>query len=92
MSNYCLFLFCSGPHPSSLALSDFDGLHVSAKQVDPASSAGDSSSAPVDLDQVLNLADVQETKGNEAGAGDAPQVIAAFEEKKPEPPVAGDIV
>ena len=77
-----------------LSLSEFDELRVT-KQPSTSMVAAGSTSAGVELDQILDLNHVAETSGdlNATAAADGP--IIAFEDSitspKPEPPVAGKI-
>ena len=80
-----------------LSLSEFDELRV-AKQPNASMAAAGSSSANVELDQILDLNHVAETSSASnataaAAVNDGP--IIAFEDSitspKPEPPVAGKI-
>ena len=78
-----------------LSLSEFDELRVT-KQPNTSMVAAGSTSASVELDQILDLNHVAETSGDSnatAAAVDGP--IIAFEDSitspKPEPPVAGKL-
>ena len=81
-----------------LSLSEFDELRAT-KQPNASMAAAGSTSANVDLDQILDLNHVAETSGNAAAAAAVGAVnegpIIAFEDSitspKPEPPVAGKI-
>jgi len=78
-----------------LSLSEFDELRVT-KQPNTSLAAAGSTSANVELDQILDLNHVAETSGDSTAAGDSVNVIdgpiIAFEDSitspRPEPPVA----
>ena len=77
-----------------LSLSEFDELRAT-KQPNAAITAAGSTSANVELDQILDLNHAAETSGDAAAAAVAVNEgpIIAFEDSitspKPEPPVAG---